>query len=88
MLWITSQNVVCLMSGTFFVSSAFLNQVANNSWEIVGTGDFNNDNKVDILWRNKTTGQNFVWFMNGINFVSGTFLDTLTDTNWEIVGPK
>ena len=61
-------------------------QVSDINWEIVGTGDFNNDGKVDILWRNKSTGQNIVWFMNGTVYISYAELYQVTDTNWEIVG--
>jgi hypothetical protein len=51
-------------------------------------GDFNGDNKTDILWRHATSGQNVLWFMNGSTLVSGTFTtpSALTDTRWKMVG--
>lgn len=33
------------------------------NWDIVTTGDFDNDSDADILWRNKTTAQWRVWQM-------------------------
>jgi hypothetical protein len=34
------------------------------NWNIAGTGDFNGDRKVDILWRNNS-GADAIWFMSG-----------------------
>src|SRR5262249_51687999 len=34
-------------------------------WRIVGTGDFNGDGRVDLIWQNDTTRQVTVWFMGG-----------------------
>ena len=31
-------------------------RVSDTNWKIVGTGDFNNDGKPDILWQHQTTG--------------------------------
>jgi len=41
--------------------------VADLNWSISGTGDFNADDKTDILWRNSATGVNRVWMMDGTN---------------------
>ena len=41
--------------------------VADPTGQIVGTADFNNDGKPDILWRNTATGENYVWYMDGVN---------------------
>ena len=81
----TGQNVVWLMNGVTWSSSAAL-QVADTNWQIVGTGDFNGDGKTDILWRNKSTGQNVVWLMNGTTYSSYAELMQASDTNWQIVG--
>ena len=76
------------MNGTTYSSYAEALQVADTNWQIVGTGDFNSDGKIDILWRNKTTGQNVVWLMSGTTYSSYAELLQVSDTNWEIVGPK
>ncbi len=80
---------VWLMNGTNLLSSALLNpsRVADIAWKPVGTGDFNNDGKTDILWR-RDDGSVSVWLMDGNNLVSGVYLNPsrVADTTWKIVG--
>lgn len=55
-------------------------------WEIVGVGDFNNDIKPDILWRNSVSGANRVWYMDAMTKLGeAPLLPTITDLNWKIV---
>jgi hypothetical protein len=88
----SGQNVVWYMNGSVLVSGEFLNPptLADVRWRMVATGDYNQDGKVDIVWRHSESGQNVVWFMDGINLMSGTFTtpSTLADPNWKIVGPR
>lgn len=35
------------------------------SWGIAGTGDFNGDGEIDIVWENVANGSRGVWIMNG-----------------------
>jgi FtsP/CotA-like multicopper oxidase with cupredoxin domain len=60
--------------------------VANQNWKIVGTGDFNSDGHVDILWRNTSTGEVGVWYMDGITRQQYALINFVTDQNWQIVG--
>jgi len=53
-------------------------------WELVGSGQFNNDGRQDLLWRNTVTGQNSVWFMNGTTLLGSAYLPTVTDLDWVI----
>ncbi|MGB8515658.1 MAG: hypothetical protein WCE24_23090, partial [Pseudolabrys sp.] len=39
------------------------------SWHIEGTGDYNDDNKSDILWQNDN-GTPAIWTMDGMNVIS------------------
>jgi hypothetical protein len=64
----------------------YLPTVVDVNWQIVGTGDFDNDGKIDILWRHATSGQNVVWFMNGIVPTGYSYLPTVSDLSWKIVG--
>ncbi|MFB0619520.1 hypothetical protein, partial [Streptomyces sp. AGS-58] len=34
-------------------------------WSIVGTGDFDQNGSVDILWHNAETAETQIWLMNG-----------------------
>jgi hypothetical protein len=73
-------------------SGAFVNNDANaatwapTSWHIVGTGDFNGDGKVDLLWR-ADTGHLSDW----LGTASGGFVNndnnaaTWAPTNWTVV---
>ncbi len=47
-----------------------------NGWRIRSVGDFNSDNRADLLWHNSTTGENLVWFLDGTTFVSSVNLPT------------
>ncbi|PWB78988.1 MAG: hypothetical protein C3F08_07650 [Candidatus Methylomirabilota bacterium] len=60
--------------------------VGDLNWQIVGTGDFNNDDHIDILWRNMATGSDVVWFMNGTEWTGSAELLPVTDLSWQIVG--
>jgi hypothetical protein len=56
-----------------------------SGWTIAKTADFDNDGKVDILWRNISTGGTAIWKMNGTTFDTSTPLP-VADTNWKIEG--
>ena len=49
--------------GTTFLGAADLDQT--NPWNIVGTGDFNNDGIPDVLWQDPATGAAQIWYMGG-----------------------
>jgi hypothetical protein len=83
-------NLVWYMNGTSFGSEAVFSLVSDTNWRIVGTGDFDGDKDMDILWRYYGTGAyqglNVVWYMNGVSFVSEAVFSQVLDTNWQIVG--
>jgi hypothetical protein len=89
-------NVAALSSGDVTIASLQLgtevvfSQVLDTAWEIAGTGDFNGDQKTDILWRYYGTGPyqglNDIWFMDGTSFVSESVFSQVPDTNWRIAG--
>ena len=83
-------SVIWCMDGNAILSELFLATVTDTNWKIAGTGDFNGDQKTDILWRNYGTGPyqgaNVVWCMDGNAILSEAFLTAVTDTAWEIGG--
>ena len=66
--------------------TAYLTSIADVNWRISGTGDFNGDGYMDILWRHNTTGKNALWYMNGSTIIATAYMITITDVNWKIVG--
>jgi hypothetical protein len=83
-LWYMDNNV--LLGGTF----ATPNGLSDVGWQVVAVGDYNADERPDIVWRHIGSGQNVVWFMNNATLISGTFTNpsSLTDTRWKLVGPR
>ena len=61
-------------------------------WRIVGTGDFNGDRKVDILWHNRDTNHVQAWFLNGVAIIGRAEVDdergqrVAVGLPWSIVG--
>jgi FG-GAP-like repeat/Galactose oxidase, central domain len=71
----TGQLYAWLMDGTSQSSGTFLTPASVSPvWQVQGLGDFDGDGKLDILWRNQTTGQLYAWFMNGTSLSYGMFL--------------
>jgi hypothetical protein len=55
------------------------------SWKAIGTGDFNDDNHSDILWRN-TDGQAAIWDMNGSTLIGGGAVNPNPGPSWKAIG--
>jgi len=77
--------VMWLMDGTTRRVSVAVNTVADLSWAVEGTGDYNGDGRSDILWRHRFAGNNQVWLMNGGSVSSTGNLPTLQDMQWVVV---
>ena len=45
-------------------------EVLDINWENVGAGDFNQDGKTDLLWRDRRSGELKVRLMNGVQIIS------------------
>jgi M6 family metalloprotease-like protein len=69
-----------------YLGGADVLPVGDLNWQIVGTGDFDNNTHVDILWRNSSTGANVVWLMNGAEWSGSAELLPVGDLSWQIVG--
>ncbi|MEP0919876.1 DUF4347 domain-containing protein [Leptolyngbya sp. DQ-M1] len=60
------------------------NSLASKEWLIVGEGDFNNDGRIDLLWRNQSQGDVAVWLMNGENVLDFAIMPSSVGLNWTI----
>jgi uncharacterized repeat protein (TIGR01451 family) len=83
-LWYMDNSV--LLSGTF----ATPNGLSDIGWQVVAVGDYNFDERPDIVWRHQFSGQNVIWYMNNATMTGGTFTNpsALADTRWRLVGPR
>jgi FG-GAP-like repeat len=63
-----------------------IQSVSDLNWQIVGTDDYNRDQKVDLLWRNTKTGENAWWLMDGATLRAAIMLPTVADLSWTPVG--
>ncbi len=53
-------------------------------WTIAGTGDFDGDSKVDILWRHASSAVG-LWLIDGTTVMTATVIATVP-TDWTIAG--
>lgn len=82
---IDGRNAVWYMNGVELSSVGWLDPVASQDWKLRGTGDFNNDGKIDLIWINISNDCNCIWYLDNITLTGVTFLTQVTDTNWIIV---
>jgi hypothetical protein len=86
----SGQMVVWEMSGTTMVqgSPTVPATAGDLSWVVSGTGDFDRDGQVDLLFRHRLSGEVVVWFMDGVTLRSGTFTTppAVSDLRWKLVG--
>ena len=63
---------VWYMDGATMVDAAYLNPSSvDPNWRTAGTGDFDRDNNVDIVWRHSMSGAVAIWLMNGTSYRTG-----------------
>jgi hypothetical protein len=71
-------------TGTNIQGTALLPSGVGVGWEVIGVADFNNDQKLDILWQYTPTGFAGVWLMDGTTLQSGTEIESLQSANWRM----
>jgi len=85
-------NGIWRFDGTTFLSGEALNPSTPDAlWAIVGTGDFNNDNSYDLLWRYYGTlpelqGVNGIWLLDNGTLTTFFALNPDPDLSWQIRG--
>jgi glucose/arabinose dehydrogenase len=84
----TGQNYLYFMDGTTIKpGEGFIRTVADQGWQVAGTGDFDGDGKDDILWRNAATGENYLYPMDGLSIkATEGSLRSVADLTWQVAG--
>ncbi|MBW4519702.1 MAG: FG-GAP repeat protein [Scytolyngbya sp. HA4215-MV1] len=71
------------MNGLAPVTTVQMPLVINDlNWHIEGAGDFTDDRKFDLLWRNSSTGKNTLWQMDGTTPIASVDLPDVSAPNW------
>ena len=73
---------IWLMNGGQVSSVTLIGNVPTR-WSIVGTGDFNGDGKIDILWRD-TNGNVAIWLLDPFEQVAVSLYVATVPTTWSI----
>jgi hypothetical protein len=70
------------MSGDDVLSSSFLNPngTGDSGWKAIATGDFNKDNKSDLLFQHPDSSL-AVWYMDGVTLTSAEFINPVGPGN-------
>jgi hypothetical protein len=78
---------VWFMNGSAIRDTRYLsiNRVTDTNWVIVGSSDFNNDGRSDIVWQHRTRGTVAIWLMWD-NLVLDTRVIATVDPKWKLVG--
>jgi hypothetical protein len=91
-LWRNDDGTIALwqMDGTTIINGNGNGEVISTlstDWKIDGTGDFNDDGKSDILWRNDL-GSVATWQMNGRSVILASLTSiSYADSSWKIAAP-
>jgi len=85
----SGDNLVRFMNGLGTVGDGVIGRnIPDVNWRFDALGDFNSDQKADIVLRNYNgSGQILLWTMDGANILSETLIGRLVpDPNWEVTG--
>src|SRR5262249_52947458 len=84
----TGETYLYPMNGTLILAGeGFLRTVADQNWQVVGTGDFDGDGKIDLLWRHAVTGENYLYPMDATTIKpTEGFIRQVADQGWQVAG--
>lgn len=78
--------VVYLNHNERVISSATIATVANLDWKVVAVGDFDGNDRPDLLWHNETTNHLLIWRLNNRQILGFTTLPAANPSLWELAG--
>lgn len=81
----TGANQIRSFNGITESGRQSLPSLEGTGWQVVGSGDFNQDGQDDLLWRNFSTGATRIWQINGTSAQSFD-LPSVNDFDWQVVG--
>jgi len=95
----TGQVLIWRMNGATIAGQDPLPSVTDPNWRIAGTGDYDGDGHIDILWYYpppsppgdpNLLGSLYMWYLNGVAVQSAnpTNPPSEPNTNWRVVGPR
>ena len=58
--------------------------VSTQDWQVVGAGDFDGDDRFDLLWRNARSGANTIWKSG--DSTTQQLTASVTDLHWKVAG--
>jgi FG-GAP-like repeat/FG-GAP repeat len=75
--------------GNTFLWWDWLSSTGVTGWRVAGTGDFNGDGRLDLVWQNDWNRRAVVWYMGGAQGNTSLWWDWLSSTDqwgWTLVG--
>jgi hypothetical protein len=84
----TGENYLYPMTGNAIKpGEGYLRTVADQDWQVTGTGDYDGDGKADVLWRHAVTGENYLYPLDGTSIKpTEGYLRTVPQPDWQMVG--
>jgi hypothetical protein len=74
------------MNGLRFQGSHPLNITPLPGWQVVGSGDFDDDGQPDLVLQNQTSGNIVIWYLNGTTVRAGSATSIPPAAGYKVVG--
>ena len=82
----TNQLALWAMSGPQVVGSLAIGPTPAPGWQLVGTGDFNQDGNQDLVFQDQASGQVVIWLMNGPFYMGGSVVPLNPGAGFQVAG--
>ena len=74
------------MNGNTLIGGGPVSPDPGPSWKAIGTGDFNDDGRSDILFQNTSNGEVSIWEINGNTLTGGGPVSPDPGLSWHAIG--